>query len=451
MPPSSFVMSLLAAQIISTEGQHQVLGVGAVLSVAAVEFIGSMSLRNDGKYGEVQSGYWLGFGASFDEGGVRIRQPPFLLRAGRFVQQDLVDSPYSLFVSSAGLSAVLLDVAVETPKLFFSSRWMQLNRDSALGYPDRGANLRSYGVSFGSFRFGFQDAIVYTDRVFNLEYLVNPLPGFFLQYITGSGGVPWREATNDNSLMGFFLDFTEAELYGYGQILIDDLNTNAVLNPDSFQNPSKIAWSIGGRYELAEGTVGLYHAGATKYTFQAYGGGSPGSATDTKYGYVYYPAVTYPAGGSTQIISPEENYIGYLHGENNIALMAEYDTTVGPVALASTLELTISGSKSPANPWHEFNFYSEGGQGTRFLDDDQLETKLVVSGNARWPLGSWSAFAELSLGYVWNELELTPVPPALSGGDPDNSIPYFSPGTTNRFLASLRIGGSFSFPLVPSQ
>lgn len=448
---ASFVVDLLAAQIVGDGGQYQEIGVAATLEVAPVSFVGGMSFRNDGKYGEVQSGFWLGFGAEFEEGGVLVDLSPFNLRAGRFPHADLVDSPYSLFVSSVELSAVLLEFSVTTPRLFYSSRWLELNRNSALGYPDRGANLRSYGISFEPFRFGFQDVVVYSGRTFDLEYLVNPLPGFFLQYITGSGGVPWREAINDNSIMGFFLDYSRPELYAYGQILIDDLNTNAVLAPDSFQNPSKVAWSLGGRYALQSGTIGLYHAGATKYTFQAYGAGSPGSATDTKYGYVYYPDVTYPAGGTDQTIVPEENYIGYLHGENNIALLADYQTLIGPVAVKSTMELTVSGSKSPANPWHELNSFSEGGQGTRFLDDERLETRLVTRGRGEWVLGPWTVFADLELGYVWNELELTPVPPALSGGDPDNSIPYFAPGTTNRFLGTLRIGGSYTFPLVANQ
>lgn len=448
---SSFVLDLLAAQILATDGQHQEIGFSGAVHVSPAELVGAITFRNDGTLGEVQSGYWLGFGASLDRGGIAVDLSPFSLRAGRFTHDDLVTSPYSLFVSSSELSTVLLDLSISTPRLFYTTRWLGLNRDSALGYPDRGANLRTYGVAFNGFRVGFQDAIVYTDRTFNLEYLVNPLPGFFLQYIKGGSYVPWAESTNENSIMGFFADYTRPGAYAYAQLLVDDINANAILDPDSFQNPSKVAWSLGGRYAAGPGVLGLYHAGATKYTFQAYGGGSVGSASDTKYGYVYYPGVTYEVDGNQQIIAPQDNYIGYLHGENNIAFLAEYESPVGPVATVSSLELTISGSKSPANPWHEYNYYSEGGEGTRLLDDDRLETKIVASGRVVWPVGRWRVFADLSLGYVVNELELTDVPPELSGGDPDNSIPYFAPGSTNRFIGSLRLGGSYSLPVVKRE
>ncbi|MEE8440220.1 MAG: hypothetical protein V3S41_00745, partial [Spirochaetia bacterium] len=251
---------------------------------------------------------------------------------------------------------------------------------------------------------------------------------------------------NDNSILGFFADYADPSFYAYAQFLVDDFNTNAFLNPDAYQNPNKIAWSVGGTIPTTAGEFGFYHAGATKYTFQAYGGGSVGAATDTKYGYTYYPAVEYSVGGETRVILPEDNYIGYLHGENNLAFLVEYARAFEPVQVNATIEYTLSGSKSPANPWHEFNNYSEGGQGTRFLDDDRLESKMTATGRADASFGWWSAFAELTVGFVVNEPQLYDIPAEYAG--PNNVIRYFVPSDSPaRIFGGITIGGSVRLPL----
>lgn len=302
-------------------------------------------------------------------------------------------------------------------------------------------------MRFDALRVGFQDVLVYADRRFDFEYLVSPVPGFFLQYVKISDGAPWTETGNDNSIIGFFADYTLPGVYAYGQVLIDDINTNALLYPESYQNPSKIGWSIGGRYRLPVGTLGFYHAGATKYTFQAYGGGSVGSASDEKYGYTYYPAVEYEVDGEPRAIEPEDNYIGYRNGENNIAFLADYATRLDPVDLLASLELVVTGSQSPANPWHEYTSWQQGGDGAKLFDDDRLETELTARVRADLPRERWSLFADLELGFVANELELVDVPPEYYT-EPNNSIRYFAPGETDRFFARLEIGGAYSFTIV---
>jgi hypothetical protein len=460
--PSSdlFTLELTAAQTVATpvpdvipNTQYQQISADGLLSIGPVDLVGGMSFQNDGKYAEQQSGFWGGFNATLESGGIAVDLAPLGIRIGRFTHTDTIASPYSLFVSSQPIPALLLDLSLDSDTFFYTSRWLGLNRESRLpDVEDRGANIRTYGVRFNQLRVGFQDALVYADRQFDLEYLLNPIPGFFLQYVKVAAGNPWSEIGNDNSIMGLFADYADPAFYAYAQLLVDDLNANAILNPDSFQNPNKIAWSAGGSVPTAIGEFGFYHAGATKYTFQAFGSGSVGSATDTKYGYTYYPAVEYPVGTEWRAIAPEDNYIGYLHGENNLAFLVNYEQTFEPVLVNASLEYTLSGSKSPANPWHQYNSWdepdsiSDGVPGTRFLDDDHLESRLTVTARADAPFGRWSAFAELSAGFVVNELELVDVPAEYVG--PNNEIRYFAPvQSAARLFGGITIGGSYRLPL----
>jgi hypothetical protein len=455
-----FILELTATQTVASpvpsvipKTQYQHISADGLLSVGPVDVVGGMSFQNDGKYAEQQSGYWGGFNATLDSGGVAVDLAPFSMRVGRFTHSDTVSSPYSLFVSSQPIPALLLDLSVDSEAFFYTSRWLGLNRKSRLpDVEDRGANIRTYGVRFNQLRVGFQDALVYADRQFDLEYLLNPIPGIFLQYAKVATGSPWSETGNDNSIMGLFADYTDPAFYTYAQLLVDDFNANAFLNPDSSQNPNMIAWSVGGSVPTTIGEFGFYHAGATKYTFQSFGAGSVGSATDLKYGYTYYPAVEYAVGAESRAIAPEDNYIGYLHGENNLAFLVNYQQTFDPVLVRGSLEYTLSGSKSPANPWQEYNFWNEpdwisdGVPGTRFLDDDYLESKLTLTARADAPLGRWSAFAELSAGFVVNELQLADVPAELTG--PNNEIRYFLPlQSAARLFGGITIGGSYRLPL----
>ena len=460
--PQAFFLDLSASQTVATPVpdvippfQYQTIGADGELVAGPVGVSGAITFRNDGKYAEQQAGYWAGFNATLDEGGVAVSADPFSIRAGRFTHADAVGSPYSLFVSSAPLPVLLLDMAVETDRFFYTSRWLGLNRNGRVPDPDnlinRGATIKTWGVQLGELRLGFQDALVYPDRLFDVEYLLSPVPGFFLQYVKVAAGNPWSEVGNDNSIMGLFVDYTVPRFTTYGQLLVDDFNANAILKPDSFQNPNKIAWSLGGSVRTGAGTFGLYHAGATKYTFQAYGGGSVGSATDTRYGYTYYPAVEYRVDGQTRVILPEDNYIGYLHGENNIAIMATWSHWLCPVRVSADLEYTLSGSKSPANPWHQYTAWdspeavADGESGTRLLNDPRLESRLVASARASIVRGRWTLFANARLGFVVNELELTAVAPELAGAN--NVIRYFAPGETRRMIAGIELGATLRLGL----
>jgi len=445
----SFVLDLSAAQTVATpvtdvipNFQYQQVTVDGLLSVGPVDIVGALSLHTDEKYAEQQAGYWGGIYGTLDSGGVTVDLAPFSIRAGRFAHADIVHTPYSLFVSSRPLPVPLLDLTFESDRFFYTSRWLGLNRKSRLAdVEERGANIRTYGVRFDALRVGVHDVLVYADRQFDYEYLLSPVPGFFLQYFKVAPGSPWSEFGNDNTILGVFADYTDPSYYAYAQVLVDDFNL-----PTESETPNQIAWSAGGTVHTVVGEFGFYHAGATMYTFQAYGGGSVGAATDTKYGYTYYPAVEYVVAGETRVIVPEDNYIGYLHGENNIAFLLDYSQSYDPVDIYTTLEYTLSGSKSPANPWHEFNNFVEGGGGTHFLDDDRLESKLTATGRADVSFGWWRAFAELSMGFVVNELELTDVPVEYAGTN--NLIRYFVPGDSPaRLFGGFTLGGSVRLPL----
>jgi hypothetical protein len=73
------------------------------------------------------------------------------------------------------------------------------------------------------------------------------------------------------------------------------------------------------------------------------------------------------------------------------------------------LEFTLSGTKSAGNPWHQYIYWPEGGEGTRFLDDPILEKKLVLKGKASYPWKDFAFSLDFAVGGVWNRLALTAV------------------------------------------
>ena len=424
--------------------QYQQFSASLTHDLAPFHFIASLLATNDGKYkASFSDSFWAGYYFMLMDGGLSFDLAPFHLRVGRLGHSDSISSPYSLFISSNPNRAVLAEFSYDDGRFFYLDRWLQLNDSSALLYPDRGANYKAYGIRFGNLRFGFQDSVVYRDRSFDPEYFLNPTPGFFLQYVNALEGNPWQQGSNDNSILGFFLDYTAADAwYAYAQILVDDINANRIINPKSYQNPDKIAWSLGGRLQTEFGTFGLYHAGATKYTFEPYGS----YGYDSRYGYTYYPDTSYPAiEGGTKSILNEENYIGYINGENNLSFKAEYSNVLYEFALQAGLEFQLSGSKSPANPWHELWSWEEAGQGTKFLDDPVLEKRLTCSLSVKKPLGNWTFSLDGMLGYAWNALELTNT--TIANPSAGNDIWIWKPSPSNKLTARLGLGVGYSWKI----
>lgn len=418
-----------------------------------IDFFWNFSVCNDLKYQPSHGEDWyFGFYFFMENGGVSIDFKDIDVTFGRTALDDSVNSPYSLFISSKLFPALTADFSYDDGTFFFTSRWTQLNRDSNLYLDyednslDRGWQYNTYGIYAGDWRIGFQDSSVYTDTSFNPEFFFNPLPGFLKQHTISTPGKPWDSGGNANSIVGFFVDLTASDYYLYGQFLLDDFtNILGLFDEDAYHNPNKIAWSFGGDYKAGFGTLGFYHAGATKYTFQAYGKNS----LDTKYGYTFYPDVSYTANGVLMPIELSDNYLGYYNGENNLAFLADYEGSLYSINLYSSLEFMVSGAKSPANPWHELTWFdSEEPFFLFMLDSERLEKKLTfTAGTSRalpeLSLPNLTVSAALEAGYIWNVLKLIDVPADLQSEV--NEIQYWSPAVDDQAIFSLTIGGRYTF------
>jgi len=181
------------------------------------------------------------------------------------------------------------------------------------------------------------------------------------------------------------------------------------------------------------GTFGLYQAGATKYTFQ--------SAQKEYYSYTMYPGSTVLWKNTESPIAIEDTMLGYLHGENNIALLGTWMRGFGEVDCAASLELTLSGSKSPANPWNEHDTLVDAGYGTRLLDDPVLEKKIVLGLEAGVPMGRFYLGAAGKLGYVANRLAAVATAISDEGTGLGNAQPIFVPSSESAFLGEFTLYG----------
>lgn len=421
-------------------------------------------LNNDRKY-EPSEPHMLGRYFDLLDGHVTLSGERLSATGGRVVHRDEVDGPYSLFISSASNPTTLLDVRYDDGFFFYESRWLELNRQSSLytyHVPvtdpttgdeigvvetplDRGAVYKAYGVDFGRLRVGLQESVVYLYETFYPEYFLSPLPMYFTQLVNSTSGKPWTQRANENSLMGIFAEYEWAQASVVGQFLIDDWNEMGIdwLAPGEWNNPAKFAWYLGGDLDLGVGTLGLYHAGATKYTFgPTYAGDRADGFRDYNaypYSYTYYPVTEYTVDGTPTPILPADNYIGYLHGENNIAFMTTFASQARGVTYDASLEYTISGTKAPTNPWHEADWHSQ--QGTELLNDDALEHRLVFDTTAyRW-FGPVRLGGTVRLGGVWNELELEPV----AGAPAESKL--FVASDTSRLLWQLGLEARFTLGL----
>ena len=121
----------------------------------------------------------------------------------------------------------------------------------------------------GNIRFFFQESVLYSGRVFAPEYFLSPMPLAITQAVFYIPGSPWSQTEDSNIMLGFMLDYRDPQWYGYGQILIDDLNVNYVLGTTENYSPWKVAWSTGLSHHFPFGTLGILHAGALQHVFPA--------------------------------------------------------------------------------------------------------------------------------------------------------------------------------------
>ena len=424
---------------------------------------------NDGRYDPTEP-YMRGRYLYINDAHVQVEAESLSVKAGRSVQKDVVDTPYSLFVNSRPIPALQLETNYSGTYFFYSNRWVSLNRNSELIYfgtdhesfplrgrgedakvpgtgaefedvypdgipwADRGSNFKVYGLNLGRWRFGLQESAVYINQSFNPEFFFSPMPLYFTQLVVDSGGdgaFPWGEEANSKHIFGFFADRTTEDSYIAGQFLFDDINGGFIPGIETeFQD--RLAWSLGGHRDFDFGRVGLYYAGATKYSFSAtsiadidsdvtkFSGSDevPLYYSRRPYPLTYYPAVEFPDddGKKRLPIDYRDNYIGYMHGENNMALMVTYMNVFRPetggIGFHSSLEYVVNGAKSPANPWHEKDSYEDISASFVLLDDSTLEHQLRLRAGVQKDVSlfntPFSVFAEGELALLFNRMRISP-------------------------------------------
>jgi hypothetical protein len=444
---------------------------GADLVMGATEILGSLSAADDGHYGaalaDMPGQNTLGFYFLLDEGGIRQKLGPLSLEVGRFTFQDEVNTPYSLFVNSTGISSTTAAFTFDTGTFYYTSRWIGLDYDSAVsspgwnintpgwnqnGFPDRGANIRSYGLRLGEMRMGYQDEAVYSGRYFDYEYFLDPLPAYFLQYVRGTGGVPWDTGYNDNCNMGLFWTWDRPGSFSLlAQVFLDDFNLHFIF-PSWPDQPWRIAGTIGGRLETKAGSFGLYAAMATKYTFEP----SNGGAATNAYGCSYYPDTQYTTWWQdahedvTAPISIEDNEIGYKYGENNLAVQVDWKGSLWGLNLGSALEFRLAGANAPSDPGQGLGYMPW--VGAQWLDDPVLEKRFMLFFSAAKQLGNWVLYAKAGAGVAFDALVLTSV---TEPGNPDEppyptsfgtSTAVFIPVAGNtQYILSLTLGATWHY------
>lgn len=416
----------------------------------------SLAVNNDQKYGadiaNMGDGTFFGNYFLMDEGGVALSWNGLSFDIGRYARRDPVGGPYSLFINSGGPSTVSSRLAFESDVFSYESVWLELTSGSACetaqwpaGFPDRGANVKTYTFHLSpDMRFGLQDAAVYTKRSFDFEYFASPMPQYFIQYVKGTAGRPWTTGANENNMIGAFWDWETERASFSVQTLVDDFSIHFLV-PSAPNQPWKAAWALDASFVTDAGEFGFHHAGATKHTFQP----SVQDQTDPEgmaYGYTYYPDVRFLVDGKYRTISIEDNMIGYRHGENNLAFMADWTGELGGFDASAALEYVISGAKSPGNPWHELDGAVDY-SGTKVITDATLEHRVLFSLEMERAFGPTLFYGSLSLGYVWNELQI------VAPGGPANAftlddIYLFKPSDICRPLFALTVGVKAELDLI---
>lgn len=398
------------------------------------DLVAELSAHNDGKYGpeliDLGNGKVGSIYAFLEEGGMRFHADALSLSVGRLRQLDEVDSPYSLFINSTRLTTLAADFRYDNGRLFYETRWLGLNHDSGTatpawpnGFPERGAAYKVYGMRFGEFSLGYQDVAVWSQRWLDAEYFLSPLPSYFTQYVRSTGGRPWQDNHDDNTIMGLFAKWERPGAFELNaQFLLDDLGVFGN------SNPWQMAAEVGGRKETKIGSFGFYAAMATQYTF-APSYGSPFNGSYNPYGYTYYPDTEYQADWGTgnpiyEAFAIEDNEIGYKYGENNLAVQVDWRGRLLAARTQALLEFRLAGTNSPANPWGDLTNQPAG---TRWLSDPVLEKRILLGFDASMPLGGLSLELSLRGGVALDALALRPPADVSSTSPLDSTIDLWAP------------------------
>jgi len=458
-----------------------------------------IEFKNDQKYAPaavlLPSGNLGGFYFMLNEGGISYNKDSLHFKAGRYKNYDEIDSPYTLFLNSEGIAANTLMLRWETSHFIYQSQWIELNRSNAVsspawneyqrrkkegdftkpsgidpantegidyGFPDRGANIKIMGIKVKDWRFGFMDAVVYSNRYFDAEYFLSPMPMYFTQYFKATEGRPWASQANDNSMLGLFWDLKKDVWDAYFQLLVDDfaLGFLRFLYDGFSRNPWKTAWALGGRYQTSVGRFGFHHGGALKYTFEPIGvvtdEGSRyrNDSAAVAYGYTYYPETRYFNGGETVNLLIKDSMIGYKYGQNNLAFQADYQNTFNHFLVTAELELVLAGNNSPANPWHDYDsrdqMYKDGKYDSQLFNDGQIEKNLEFRVNVSRKFGSFLTYAALAVGGRFNKLVLTKPDenPSSNNRTVDDEIWIWKASNSHEPIFRVSLGFIYLVPIL---
>jgi hypothetical protein len=406
---------------------YDIAGMRFSFDAPFLSLVASAHLSNDGKFLPTEA--WLrDLGNQYiviDQGTTGIHAGNFSFLAGYMKPTSSIDTPYQVYLNPNAPASLSMVLSFEDSFFEYESRWISVNLRSANKYGwgpaskedsywlDKSVNYRLLAVKLGDVRVGYEESSVYL-RSFDANYFFSPLPSFLTNTIMTQSLNPWTQdpGYNDNTLMGAFADYRSGPAYGEAQLLVDGVNFNFLVPAGSSLNTwslNQLAWSLGGRYAFPFGTLGLWHGGATAYTYAAIyptqyssSQSAPYDANKIPYEYMYIPTVVY----NGSIVDVRDSNIGFMWGENALAFRLTYDAlpfagTPWELSLNSSFEWAINGQKSPDNPWHAYTDFSHIPERIQLFNvggAEVLEHVLLLRVGAAKRLGDFTASIRFDIG-----------------------------------------------------
>jgi len=248
---------------------------------------------------------------------------------------------YKLFVDdNSDFSYPTLNIVAQGAqgKVKVENLWGGLRPYEEENHPIKSLNYRAIVISpFEGLEIAYEESILYLDRYFDSFYFFAPLPLPAVQESFHMSTAPWYSEFDDNSLIGGWIKYTMKDSNIYFEILIDDINMNRFLRPDDpHQNPDKLAF-LGG-FSTKKGLFNIFFevAGATAFTFQR-------THDEIPYEYVIFEGSDLPL---------ENNMIGYMHGDNNIATAIRLEYNKNKWFAQIDYEFLIHGTRDVDQPWY---------------------------------------------------------------------------------------------------
>ncbi|WP_461767719.1 capsule assembly Wzi family protein [Pseudothermotoga sp.] len=307
------------------------------------KFIASGGFRKDNivfpPYSEALKGhYWY-----WDEGYFEYRGKTLEFDIG--VKQNKVGPGqfYNLFVSDNGFSYPTVRVKAKIDSTMgpwtVETLWGGLRPFETNDKPVKAFIYRRLSISpSDNFEIGYQESVLFLNRYFDPYYYFVPIPIPGIQefwHLSAPWGLNSSEL-DDNSMVGLYAKISDPLWSIYAELLIDDINLNRFLSPQSYQNPDKIAFLLGFSGKFGPTKLTVEFAGASAFTFQR-------THPERPYEYVMFEGEDYPI---------EKNMIGYKHGENNLACIMVFDYHLSDWTISLGWESVLYGTRTPSLPWH---------------------------------------------------------------------------------------------------